>query len=151
MHSQVDVDVRQRGGCGLHLDLVHAFDTPRPELALLGWSCLSDRTVADELWLECDGARFPCLTGLPRFDVARSNGTPSLNHAGFLGRLPLYHNPSAVTMIASRSGLGQIVVPRPRHRTVLRHYQATGLQRLTDVVTEGAGVETVAQRGEWDT
>ena len=101
MHSQVDVEVRQPGGSGLHLDHVHAFDTPRPELAVLGWAHLSNGTVLDELWLECDGARFPCLTGIPRFDVACSNGTPSLEYAGFLGRFPVGCNPSAVTVIGS--------------------------------------------------
>jgi len=109
MHSQVDVEVRQPGGSGLHLDHVHAFDTPRPELAVLGWAHLSNGTVLDELWLECDGARFPCLTGIPRFDVACSNGTPSLEYAGFLGRFPVGCNPSAVTVIGSRSGLRQVV------------------------------------------
>ena len=74
MHSQVDVEVRHPGGSGLHLDLVRAFDAPRPELAVLGWACLSNRTVADELWLECDGARFPCLTEIPGLTSPAATG-----------------------------------------------------------------------------
>ena len=109
MHSQVDLEVRARVNAGLCLDRVHAFDTPRPELAVLGWAFLPDRTAADELWVECDGARTPCLAGLPRFDVARSYGTPALNYAGFLGRFPVGVNPAAVTVIASRRGASQIV------------------------------------------
>ena len=88
MPSQVDLDVRPRLDAGLCVDRIHAFDTPRPELAVIGWAFLPDRTAADELWLECEGARFPCLAGLPRFDVARSYGTPALNYVGFLGRFP---------------------------------------------------------------
>jgi GT2 family glycosyltransferase len=109
MYSQVDLEVRARGNAGFCLDQVHAFDTPRPELAVLGWAFLPDRTAADELWVECDGARTPCLTGLPRFDVAGSYGTPALNYAGFLGRFPAGVDPAAGTVIASRGGSSEIV------------------------------------------
>jgi glycosyltransferase involved in cell wall biosynthesis len=109
MLSQVDLDVRRRLHADLCIDQVHAFDEPRPELAVLGWAVPPDRAAAEDLWLECNGERFPCLTGLARLDVARSYGTPALSQVGFLGRFPVRLNPCVVTVIASGNGPSRIV------------------------------------------
>ena len=74
-----------------------------------GWACLEDRTLPDELWLEYDGIRAPCLTDLPRPDVARHYDVVALGSAGFLARFPVVGDVTSVKVIGRRQGQGHIL------------------------------------------
>ncbi len=93
----------------LTVDRVLSFNYPRRELAVAGWSCLENRLVPDELWVEYDGVRVPALTGLHRPDVARSYNTLSLDRAGFLSRFPVSREETRVTFIARHEGVEHIL------------------------------------------
>jgi hypothetical protein len=88
----------------LVVDRVLSFNYPRREVGVAGWCCLDTFTPAEELWAELDGMRVPCLTGIPRPDVARYHHAPALAGSGFLGRFPV---PRAmpVRLIARHDGL----------------------------------------------
>jgi glycosyltransferase involved in cell wall biosynthesis len=93
----------------ISVDRVLCFDYPRRELAVSGWASLDKHTAPDELWVECDGARSPALSGLPRPDVARYYDAPSLSRAGFLSRFPVARDRHSVVFIARHKGAEHIV------------------------------------------
>ena len=89
------------------VDGILSFNFPRRELAVVGWCCLDGLTPADELWAAFDGTRVPCLTGLPRQDVARYHNAPALGRSGFLCRLPVPR--TLVSLIARHEGLEHVL------------------------------------------
>ena len=93
----------------ISVDRVLSFNYPRRELAVAGWACLDNRMPPDELWLEAGGLRVPALTGLPRPDVARLYDAPSLDRAGFLGRLPVSRDAVRVSVIGCHEGVEHIL------------------------------------------
>ena len=60
------------------IDQILSFRFPRREIAVVGWCCLDDLTPVEEVWALCEGVRVPCLTEVPRPDVARFLGSSAL-------------------------------------------------------------------------
>lgn len=95
------------------IDRLLAFNYPRPELAAIGWCCLDNLTPVGELWTAFDGMRVPCLTGLPRPDVASQLDAPRLRSAGFLCRFPVPRSVEQVSLVARHNGLEEVVGELP--------------------------------------
>ena len=66
----------------------------------MGWCCLDDLTPVEEVWALSEGVRVPCLTEVPRPDVARLLGSSALENAGFVCRIPLAGSAARVTLVA---------------------------------------------------
>jgi hypothetical protein len=90
------------------VDRVLSFNYPRRELAIAGWCSLDNLTPVDELWAASDGTRIPCLTGLPRQDVAQCYNAPTLARSGFLCRFPV-PRATPVSLIAREKGLEHVL------------------------------------------
>ena len=82
------------------IDQILSFGFPRREIAVVGWCCLDDLTPVEEVWALCEGVRVPCLTDVPRPDVARRLGSSALENAGFVCRIPLAGSAARVTLVA---------------------------------------------------
>lgn len=73
-------------------------------LHLEGWAASLDDGVLDEVIVLIDGCEFPCITGLPRADVAAVFGDPRLNNAGWTFTQNLADKPQQVPIrIEARS------------------------------------------------
>lgn len=94
------------------VDRLFSFSYPRPELAAVGWCHLRGRAV-DDLWVLAGGLRLPCLTGLPRPDVARQAGARGLERSGFVCRLPATAAFSRVELVARQGGVDERVGALP--------------------------------------
>jgi hypothetical protein len=87
-----------------HVDEVLFSDFPVQEYALTGW-CGTDLLEArSELWLQADGRRVPCLTGVDRPDVARHFGRPKMRACGFAARTPVWGRGSRLEFFAAETG-----------------------------------------------
>ena len=82
------------------IDQILSFGFPRREIAVVGWCCLDDLTPVEEVWAVSGGVRVPCLSEVPRPDVARLLGSSALENAGFVCRLPLAGSAARVTLVA---------------------------------------------------
>jgi len=82
------------------IDQILSFRSPHREIAVVGWCCLDDLTPVEEVWALCEGVRVPCLTEVPRPDVARFLGSSALENAGFVCRIPLAGSAARVTLVA---------------------------------------------------
>ena len=95
----------------LHIDQLLTFSRPRRELGVAGWCCDEDLTLPDEMWIESELTRTPCLTGIARPDVARAYNRPALDRAGFVCRYPASAGDAPARLVARR-GDHQFVIGR---------------------------------------
>lgn len=96
-------------GLRVHIDKVISFDkvfSPKGfsrELSISGWCITKSLQVANDLWAFTSDSEAPCLTGIPRPDVAADFKNPELVNSGFICRLPF---PRASTGMTFRPGPG---------------------------------------------